>query len=327
MEQGEESRVTPRFMRAKLLWGIVGVTLVALVGVGVWIGVSGTWTGWRAVASVDGKRITRAELDEHVAYLVKQGRLRLEPQADSARKQNVERAALDDLILRRILQVEAERLKVKVEPGEEDVIFGQAHGGQPGESRLLAMAKKSGQDVELVRQEVRRQLMVTRLAEKVTEDVTVTEEDVSKYYESNPQLSTAPPLAHLRLLVVESRQKAEDLREQILKGGDFGALVRRYTLGGYKENGGDMGWIDPKVLPPPVAAAVESTRDKGITPVVDTPNRFFVVRVEGRQASRRLPLAEMTDHLTRTLLMERKRAKFNEWLDERRRSARIEIYL
>lgn len=59
--------------------------------------------------------------------------------------------------------------------------------------------------------------------------------------------------------------------------------------------------------------------------MVETLTRFFVVRVEGRQASRRLPLAEMKDHLTRTLLTERKRAKFTEWLDERRRSAKIEV--
>lgn len=100
----------------------------------------------------------------------------------------MERAALDDLILRRLLQAEAERLNVKVDPGEEDVVFGQAHGGQPGESRLL---------------------------------------------------------------VVESREKTEDLRQQILKGGDFGGLVRQHTKGGYKESGGDMGWVDPHALPPP----------------------------------------------------------------------------
>jgi foldase protein PrsA len=327
MEQGEESKVTPRITRIKLLWGIVGVALVALFVVGIWLGGSGTWRRWQSVASVDGKRITRGELDEHVTYLIKQGRFRLEPQADPARKKEVERAALDDLILRRLLQVEAERLQVKVGPGEEDVIFGQAHGGQPGESRLLAMAKKSGQDVEQVRQEVRRQLTMTRLAEKVTEGVTVSDEDVAKYYESHQELSAVPALTHLRLLVVESQERAEQLRQRILKGEDFGALARQNSLGGYKESGGEMGWVDPHVLPPPVTAAIEAIRDKGLTPVVETPNRFFVIRVEGRQGPRQRPLVEVKDWLTRTLLTERKRAKFAEWLEEHRRSAHIAIYL
>jgi foldase protein PrsA len=327
MAPGQEPRRAKGATRVRLLWGLSAVILVAMVAVGFWLTASGTWKGWRAVASVDGARITRAELDEHVAFLAKQGRIRLDPQADPARRKDMERTALEDLISRKILQTEAERLKIKVEPGEEDVVFGQMHGGKPGESRLAEMAKKTGQDVQRLREEVRRQLLMTRLAEKVTEGVTVSDEDVVKYYESHPQITTTPATAHLRLLVVESKEKAEQLRKQILKGESFETLVSQQSTGGYKENGGDMGWVDPRMLPPPVATAVEAIAQKGITPVVEAQNRFFVVRVEGRQAPRRIPLTDMKDRLTKSLLTKRKRAQFAEWFQERRRNAKIEIYL
>jgi hypothetical protein len=61
--------------------------------------------------------------------------------------------------------------------------------------------------------------------------------------------------------------------------------------------------------------------------VVETQGRFFVVRVEGREGPRDVPLTEVKDRLAQALLADRKRMKFTEWLEERRKSARIEIYL
>lgn len=88
-----------------------------------------------------------------------------------------------------------------------------------------------------------------------------------------------------------------------------------------------MGWVDPRLLPQSIAAAVAAISQKGITPVVEAQGRFYIVRVEGRRAPGQVPLADVKDRLAKTLLAERKRAKFADWLQERRRNAKIEIYL
>lgn len=87
-----------------------------------------------------------------------------------------------------------------------------------------------------------------------------------------------------------------------------------------------MGWVDLRLLPQSIATAVAAIPQKGITPVVEAQGRYYIVRVEGRQAPRRIPLAEVKDQLAKTLLAERKRATFADWLQERRRNAKIEIY-
>jgi parvulin-like peptidyl-prolyl isomerase len=214
-----------------------------------------------------------------------------------------------------------------VGPGEEDVIFGRTHGGAVGEAKLADMAKRTGQDAGRVRGEMQRQLLTTRLAEKVTADVAISDEDVRKYYETHPQVARSPGHVRVRILSVDSREKADQLRAQIVRGADFGTLVRQHSMGGYKESGGDTGWIDPRFLPGPVAAAAGAAAINALTPVVEVQGRFFVVKVEGREGPREVPLAEAKDRLGKALLAERKRMKFTEWLEERRRSARIEIYL
>ncbi len=314
-------------IRARLWLGTVVVVLVALAIAGVYLWTSGAWRGWRAVAKLNGTRITRAQLDQHVAFLVRLGQLRSEVLSDPARKKGVDRLALDDLIARRLMVAEAERLKIVVSPGEEDVIFGKAHGGQPGEPKLAEAARKAGEDTERMRQEVRRQLLMTRLAEKVAESVAVSDEDVARYYETHKQSFVTPGAARLRLLISDSREEADQLRTRAVKGANFETLVRRHSKGGATESGGDLGWVDLRMLPPAVAAAVAEVPQTGITPVVEAKGRFYVVRVEGRQASRQLSLAEVKDQLRQMLTAERKRAKFNEWVEERRRTAKIEVYL
>jgi len=326
-EQTVESGGGRKTSRARMLWGTGAIVLVALVVFGAWLGLSGAWRAWGAVASMGGTRIMRADLEQHMDFLLKQGRFQPEALADPAKRKEAERAALEDLITRRLLLAEAQRLKVEVAPGEEDAVFNKSHGGQPGEFRLQELAKKRGQDLERVREDVRRQLLMTRLAEKITEDVKVDDEDVAKYYAGRPQAFTMPGPVHLRLLIVDSKEEAERLSEQAVKGGDFAALVRQHGKGGSKERGGDMGWVDPRMLPGIMAKAVEAIPVTGVTPVIEAKGGFYVLRVEGRQAARQVPLAEVKDHIVQVLTAERKQAKFAEWLEERRQSARIERYL
>jgi parvulin-like peptidyl-prolyl isomerase len=276
---------------------------------------------------VDDERITQADLEDHLAVLVRQGKIRQEALSDPVRAKEVERVALDDLILRRLLLAEAERLKIAVEPGEEDMAFNKAHGAQFGESKLPEAAKKTGGDANRLRLEVRRQLLMTRLAEKITEGVTVSDDDLAQYYEGHRQAFGVPEMVRMRLLIVDSREEAERLRTQILNGADFAALARQHSKGGAKDRGGDMGWVDPRMLPAAIATGVLAIPRTGITPVIEAKGGFYVVRVEGRKAPRELSLAEAKDQIRKQLTAERKQAELAKWVQERRRSARIQTYL
>lgn len=312
---------------ARAWWAAAAVVLLAVAALGVWLWTSGTWKGWQAVAKVDGSRITRAELEEHLALMVKQGRIRPDVQSDASRRVEAERFALDDLIAWRLMLAEAERLKVVVEPGEEDMAFGKAHGAKFGESMLVETAKKTGEDVAILRQQVRRQLLMVRLRDKIAGDVSVSDDEVVTYYDSHRQAFRTPEQALLRLLLVDSREEAERLRNQALRGADFAALAREHSKGGAKERGGEMGWVDLRMLPTAIATAVAAIPQTGITPVIEAKGGFYVVRVEGRQPPRQLSLTEMKDQIREQLTAERKQAKFAEWLERCRRSDRVQVYL
>jgi len=322
-EAGRPQGISP----ARILWGAAAAVLLAVAAFGLWLWTSGTWRGWQTVAKVDGSRISRAELEEHFAFLTKQGNFRADVLTDADRRLEAERFALDDLITWRLVLAEAERLRIVVEPGEEDMVFGKAHGAKFGESLLVERAKKAGEDIAALRQQVRRQLLMARLRDKIAEDVSVSDDEVSTYYDSHRQAFATPELAHLRLLLVDSREEAERLRNQVVQGADFATLAREHSKGGAQERGGDMGWVDPRMLPVAIATVVAAIPQTGVTPVVEAKGGFYVVRVEGRQTPRQIPFAEVKGQIRERLTAERKQAKFAEWLEGRRRSARVQIYL
>jgi parvulin-like peptidyl-prolyl isomerase len=326
-EARKEARGVRGNFPARTWWGAVAVVLLAVAALGVWLWTSGSWKGWQAVAKVDGSRITRAELEEHLAFMANQGRIRPDVLTDASRRMDAERFALGDLIAWRLVLAEAERLNVVVEPGEEDMVFGKAHGAQFGESMLVETAKKTGEDVARLRLQVRRQLLMVRLRDKIAEDVSVSDDEVANYYESHRQAFVTPELAHLRLLLVGSREEAERLRNQALRGAEFATLAREHSMGGAQERGGDIGWVDLRMLPAAIATAVAPIPHTGITPVVEAKGGFYVVRVEGRQTPRQIPLAEVKGQIKERLTADRKQAKFAEWLEGLRRSARVQVYL
>ena len=81
------------------------------------------------------------------------------------------------------------------------------------------------------------------------------------------------------------------------------------------------------MLPAPIAKAVDGIPQTGVTPVIEAKGGFYVLRVEGRRPPRQMPLAEVKEQLVQMVTAQRKQAKFTEWLEERRRAAKIDIYL
>jgi hypothetical protein len=344
-EQGEQTEVAPTDpagdseapepvrtkRRAWLWWGAGAVGVVLLFVGGVWAWTQGPLKGYRAVASVDGGRVTRNELDGHAAFLTKTGRLPVTTPADEAARVALDRVILDDLINRRLLLAEVDRRQITLDPKEEEALAGKppapAGEAKPSAPGAPPPAPAATEQDPAIREEVRRQLLVGRLIDKATEGVALSEAEVAKYYQENRQAFVVPGTARLRALVVATREEAEHLHKRIVGGADFAAIVRDHSKGPEADKGGDLGWVDLRMLPPALAEAVQAIPKTGVTPVVAGGDKFFILRVEGRQGERQVPLDEVKEQLRPALLVERKRAKFKEFLAELRKNAKVEIYL
>ncbi len=94
----------------------------------------------------------------------------------------------------------------------------------------------------------------------------------------------------------------DSIRTAILNGADFAALARQYSLDrAARKNGGRMGFIPVGRLPYTFEDAAYNTKAGEISPVVETPFGFHIVKVNARRPARGQVLAQHILKLTQGL--------------------------
>lgn len=332
METGEgRTQPTGKWARLRNLdrrvWVAFGLLVVVLAG-GVALGLpaTGVWKASRAVARVNGKAITRGELDQYLKDLITQFGIKPERLQDEGFRKQFERQALERLVAERLILEEAATRLIVVPPGEEEKALGGPHGGQ-GPQAIDALAKRLGKDPGVVRAEIRRQMLISRVGAKITEGVQAGEQEVRDFYERHRNTLTTPPEARLRLIALDSQKEADEVAALLQQGGDFGKLARERSKGGAKGKDGEMGWVQVASLPKALAEAVTNLKGRGITPVVVAGGGFYILKVEETRGPRQLAFAEARERVGQALLEQKRQARLEEWLAEQRKKAKVEIFL
>jgi len=144
------------------------------------------------------------------------------------------------LIHERLILEEARKLGL--EPTVQEVEEGLANFRQQfgNDQAYYQYLKSNGIEEEDIRERHRVSLALFKLR---TMDLNPTPEDLRTFYRENrAQLFDTPPLLRFRQIVVDSKEKANELyRKLVVEGMDFEALARADSIDASNQNGGDMG--------------------------------------------------------------------------------------
>jgi len=162
-----------------------------------------------------------------------------------------------------------------------------------------------------------------------TRDVTVTDAEVRKYYDSNLANFTIPASAKVQAVNFkkEDKAKAEAFRAAALKGGKLEDLA--------KANSGtlqDYGVVNPGTMPPVPNRLVFLTRGtfpKGplgeVSEVVKLEDQSFqVLLVNERKAEVLRPFEEVKEQARQQVLAARRAEAAQKWVEEARKAAKVE---
>jgi foldase protein PrsA len=145
------------------------------------------------------------------------------------------------LVLDAARQVEAEKLGIRATDKEVNKriasITKQYFGGS--DAKYQQELKKEGLTDAEARNLVRSLVISDKLTTKVTQDVTVSDDDVHKYFVANSD--QYPPEREVREILVgkDKQQLAGQIYRQLMNGADFAALAKKYSQDpGSKDQGG-----------------------------------------------------------------------------------------
>ena len=123
-----------------------------------------------------------------------------------------------------------------------------------------------------------------------------------------------------------AEQRAEAARGRLSGGEPFESVVKEGSEDvETKDKGGNLGWIDPRMLLPEVAGLLDSLQVGQLSPVVRSGQGFHVFKVLNRRAGSDYTYDEIKDRLKTYLEQQELEKAYDTWMKGIRDSAYVEI--
>jgi peptidyl-prolyl cis-trans isomerase SurA len=217
-------------------------------------------------ATVNGKDIKRDDVEKYY-------RTRVNPEGPAPSQEealSLKLNVLDELINNEILIEKAKKLNLEASDGEVEDKFTELKSPYT-EDEFQKQLRERGVSVDDLKRDLRRQLSIQKLLNReVLSKISITDQDVSDFYNSNKaQFNVAEPQYRLAQIVVtprkepqvrnrknddatndaEAQRKVKMLVDRLNSGADFAQLAMDYSEDmNSAATGGDLGYVPESAL-------------------------------------------------------------------------------
>jgi peptidyl-prolyl cis-trans isomerase SurA len=252
----------------------------------------------KVVAVVNDDVITRHELDERVRTVVGQ----LQKQGTPLPEQSVlEKQILERMIADMLQAQYAKESGVRVDDTQLDVAMTRI--AQQNKfatlAEFLAKLEAEGVNIKKFREEIRAEIVSTRLREREVESkLVISDTEVDNYLANKSKMGLANEeyhLAHILVVVPEqasadkiraARERADHALAQLAGGADFAQVAAGTSDAKDALKGGDLGWRLTDRIPPLFMDELKTLKPGQNTAVLRSPSGFHILKlVEKRSGS------------------------------------------
>ena len=195
---------------------------------------------------------------------------------------------------------------------------------------LVEDAQKNGldqqKDFTAAMDEFRRTLLVREVARKLTEGITVTDEEAQKFYDDKKDLLIEPGEWHVREIVVADQLKANELSVQILKGDTaFADIAKQNSTSKSAANGGDLGFLkDTEITFPEMVNALLPLKVGEVSSPFKGPNGYYIVKVEEKKGGAPLEFSKIKEDIKQNQKLLKQQQAVLDYIEKLKQSTKIE---
>ena len=250
----------------------------------------------RIVAVVNTEVVTNSELVERVATAERQMKRQSMPVPEAG---VLERQVLERLILEKAQLQLAKETGLRVDEVQLDRTIARiAENNKMTLPTFRQTLERDGLQFDRFREEIRNEIMVTRLREREVDDKIQISDSEIDLYVAEAEGPGAPlgdveyNLAHVLVRLPEqatpdsiqaARVRAEKVIVEAKSGADFARLAASFSDAPDALAGGNMGWRPHDRLPEVFAEALKDLRPGEVTPVLRSPAGFHVLKLIERR--------------------------------------------
>jgi peptidyl-prolyl cis-trans isomerase SurA len=208
------------------------------------------------------------------------------------------------------------------------------------EEQFEAALKQEGMTLEDLRRQLERQMLISQVQQsEVSGKISVTEEEVKKYYGENSDAFTTEPQLTLREILIAvptsekgvnvaeddaARAKAEEIRKRLEAGEPFARLASELSDSGSKANGGLIGPIARTDLSPELLKETDPLKVGQMTRVLRTTRGYQIIKLESATDRKVKTLDEARAEIADRLAATKQRGQMLQYLQHLRAQAIID---
>ncbi|NIK69269.1 peptidylprolyl isomerase [Paenibacillus sp. BK720] len=258
--------------------------------------------GDKAVATVNGVKITKDKLYDS---LVDQGG----------------KSTLDNMITQELIDQAAEDAKVTVTEADVDKEIENLKKSFGSEDEFNQTLAQYGMTVDSLRQDAEVQVKIRKILEP---KVTVTDDDIKKYYDENKASMSTPEQIRASHILVATKEEAEDILKQLKAGADFATLAKeKSTDTGTKDNGGDLNFFAKGSMEPAFEDAAFALKKGELSGVVQTSYGYHIIKKTDEKAAVTPTLEEKKEDIKYQLVTQKVSELSSSWMADLKAKAKI----
>ncbi|MCL7487107.1 MAG: SurA N-terminal domain-containing protein [Desulfobulbaceae bacterium] len=301
----------------------------------------------RVVAIVNDEVITLTEVNEEGKPLLQRVAETVPATELSEALKQVRQTVIEKLIERKIMLQEAEKNKISVTDEEVERAYERIleRNNMTPESFREQLATL-GMNETQYRENLQTQVLSSKLVNlEIRSKVIIPENRIIDYYDANYTERVEEGGYYILQIGIKwdekaaegsgiprtreaAREKAEQIRNLAVNGGDFRKLARDHSNLPSAVDGGDIGILDEDDMPSNMLEAITGTRPGGITPIIDTSSGYQFFKVLSSQEGQiitKVPYESVKDEIYDILYQQEMEARYEKWLKEVKSKAYIKI--
>lgn len=276
----------------------------------------------KPAATVDGKGISKEKVDLHLKERLSEHKL----QNASVDQKKMKDAILQELIGEQLAFNEAAAKGIKITDAELDKEIDMLRK-KLGEEQYQKALKDKGLTPESFRNRLREKMILTTFMESFVKTDDITDQELRDVYKNSSKPFLKPARVNMMIVEFQTEDAARAAVAEIEKTkADFDEYAKK--LGAEKKASvTDYGWVAPDFFSPSMASSIKILKEGQQGGPYKGQAGFYLVRVKERQNEGIAAFDEVKETIRATLLQQKRSDAFMQWIEQKRKTAKIVINL
>lgn len=293
------------------VWALVGAFVVGFAVFG-FINYPLTRTQPQVVATVNGVKIYQTDVDKRLSLYEAMYNMDL---SDPTFKKQVISELIDEELMLQDAKTKGITASAADVKSQSDSLMGELDSIYSSRTATLQALNKHGIKQRDITDFVTRQVTITKLYNQVTASATVTDKEVSDYYNAHKSDYVIPEKVHMYQILLNTKSDADSVMAKLNAGADFAATAKQYSVDtATKDQGGDRGYVSTADIAPELATPLFKLKSGQIAGPIQSGTQWFIIKATDRTPSRQQTLDEVKASIQSDLLNQKRYDLFDAYL-------------